>query len=182
MRAKSQELLGLLVLGIMFFFSGAAKAQVNSAVANVALNAVKAPVLTVALSAGAVNFLSLTDGATSNPGDTTVTVTTTWSLSPSTGTMDLWAYFSNPAQALTDGTEDIPAANVEASVDAGPMTAFTTVGPFGGSGLLVNSVGISGLNKQGSAVNTLDLNINMTGLALSPSTYGGTMHIQAQAL
>ncbi len=46
----------------------------------------------------------------------------------------------------------------------------------------VGSVAISGLNKNSSQVNTLDLNITLTGLTLSAGTYTGTMHIQAQAL
>jgi hypothetical protein len=39
-----------------------------------------------------------------------------------------------------------------------------------------------GFNRNSSHSDTLNLNINTTGLALPAGTYTGTLHIQAQAL
>ena len=79
--------------------------------------------------------------------------------------------------------DDIPAANVEGSVDTGPLTAFTGSSPFGGVALMLDSITILGSNKNSSQNNTLDLNINLFSLpGISAGTYSGTMHLQAQAL
>ena len=124
----------------------------------------------------------MTNGSSLNAGDATISVTTDWVLIPSIGDVTIYAYVDDPTAALTNGFDFIPAANVEGSVDGGALTAFTAASPFGGVGVLVGSVTIIGNNKNSSQVNTLDLNINLTGLTLSAGTYTGTMHIQAQAL
>ncbi|MCZ6514872.1 MAG: hypothetical protein O6850_03295 [Acidobacteria bacterium] len=182
MRVHGKKLLSLLMFGLMFgFLGGEARAQFNSPVADVAMNAVLNQSLTVTLDAAAVNF-TMTNGSSLNAGDATISVTTAWTLIPSVGSVDIYAYFDDSTAALTNGTDDIPAANVEGSVDGGALTAFMATSPFGGVGVTVGSITITGVNKNSSQVNTLDLNINLTGLTLSAGTYTGTMHIQAQAL
>ena len=183
MKRQLRRFIGSIVLGAIFYLAPqVAYAQFNSAVSNASLNAVMPQSLTVSLDVVAVNF-ALTDAASANPGDSTITVTTDWVLNPSIGTVDVYAYFDDPAAALTNGADDIPAVNVEGSVDTGPLSSFTAVPPFGGVGLLLDSITILGSNKNSSQNNTLDLNINLSTLpAISAGTYSGTMHIQAQAL
>ena len=183
MKRQLRKFSGSIVLGAIFYMAPQfAYAQFNSAVSNAALNAVMPQSLTVSLDVATVNF-ALADAAASNPGDSTITVTTDWVLNPSIGTVDVYAYFDDSAVALTNGTDDIPATNVEGSVDAGPLSSFAAVSPFGGVGLMLDSITILGFNKNSSQNNTLDLNINLSTLpGISAGTYSGTMHIQAQAL
>ena len=183
MKRRLRKFVGSIVLGAVFYMAPPlAYAQFNSAVSNASLNAVMPQSLTVSLDVATVNF-TLANGASANPGDSTITVTMDWVLNPSIGTVDVYAYFDDSSVALTNGIDDIPAANVEGSVDTGPLTAFTGSSPFGGVALMLDSITILGSNKNSSQNSTLDLNINLFSLpGISAGTYSGTMHIQAQAL
>lgn len=133
-----------------------------------------------------VNF-NLTSGSSSNPGDATIPIATSWVLQPSRGTLAVYAYFDVAAAALmhsADPTVVIPSANVEGSANSGPLTPFTQNTPFGvGHGLQVGApTVILGFNRVGSRNDTLDLNINLSGLPIAAGTYTGTLRIQAQAI
>src|SRR5690349_15582085 len=108
----SFKLVAALAIGIAGFMAMPARAQVlNSAASTLTLNAVLSQSVSVTLSANAVNF-TLTAGSANNPGSTSITATTTWTLKPSVGSLKLYAFFSNSASALTDGVGDnIPSAD-----------------------------------------------------------------------
>src|SRR5438034_8415575 len=93
-----------------------ARTQVlNSAASAITLNAVLSQSVSVTLSANAVNF-TLTAGNASNPGSTSITATTAWTLKPSVGSVKLYAFFANSASALTDGAgSNIPSADFQIS-------------------------------------------------------------------
>ena len=163
-----------------------AEAQVlNSAASTITLNANLSESLAVTLSSNAVNF-NLTAGSASNPGSTSITATTTWTLKPSVGSVKVYAFFANSASALGDGAGDnIPSAAFEISNNGGAFTALTNTVPFGGAnaGLLLSTTKILGNNRTGSHADTMNFNINLSTMPNLPAaTYTGTLTIQAQAI
>ncbi len=124
-------------------------------------------------------------------GSSAVAVTTTWGggLCLFTCTINVYAYFANPAAALAGGSPvaDIPSSSVFGEVPTGTptsFTAFTQSSPFGGaSGLELFSQSWFLYAGTGSRTDALDLEINLTGLPQLPAgTYSGTLYIQAQSL
>ena len=171
---------------VAFLFATGAHAQViNSGASTISLNAVLKDSITVSLSSNSVNF-TLTGGSASNPGNTSVTATTTWLLKPSVGSLNVYAFFASSASALTDGAgNNIPSADFQISNNAGPFTALTNTVPFGGAnaGLQLSSTRILGNNRAGSHTDTMNFNINLAPLPSLPAgTYTGTLTIQAQAI
>lgn len=163
----------------------ASSAQVlNSAAKPISLQAVLSDSVTIQLSANAVNF-NLTAGSANNPGSTSVTATTIWTLKPSIGSVRTYAFFSNSASALTDGAGDnIPSADFQISDNGGAFQALTNTVPFGGAnaGLRLSSTLILGFNRTGTHNDVMSFNINLSTLPNLPAnTYTGTLTIQAQA-
>jgi hypothetical protein len=182
LRAK----LGAVCAVLMALSMGQAHAQsLNSGASAITLQAVLSDSVSVSLSGSAVNF-SLTPGSAANAGNTGVTATTSWLLKPSVNSVNLYAFFSSSASALTDGAGDnIPSADFQISDNAGPLTACTNTVPFGGAnaGLQLSSTKILGNNKGGTHSDVLNFNINLSTLPSLPSgTYTGTLTIQAQAI
>ena len=183
---KAATVLSMLMLGMTV----AASAQ-NSIPANVSMSANLAESVTVSLSGANVNF-TLTSGSTSNPGDTTIDVTTDWVLKPGRASLKLFAYFDNASVALMHQTGyplgqtpiDIPSSAVEVGVNGGPLTPVSSTVVFGAAnaGLQLFNQAITGANKTGNRTDTLAFNVNLGSLAQLPAdTYNGTLHIQAQA-
>jgi hypothetical protein len=184
MRFSSKSLIVLSAFFLAFVFVPASHAQFNSNNATVNLNAKLSESLTVVAGPALVNFTPLAPNGPTN-GDNPVTITTTWALLKTRGTVKLYAYFGS-AVALTDGAGDnIPVANVTGSVNGAAAAPFTTATPFGGStGLLVFSQTLSGAGAWNSAhgPDTVAMTINTAGLALPAATYTGVLNVQAQAL
>jgi len=184
-----QAKFGRVVVGLAVMLAVLAsplRAQVrNSGASTITLQAVLTDSISVSLSGNAVNF-NLTAGSASNPGSVGVTATTSWLLKPSVGSVNLYAFFSNSAAALTDGAGDnIPSADFQISDNAGPFAALTSTVPFGGAnaGLQVSSVKILGNNRSGTRTDVLNFNINLsTSPNMNAGTYTGTLTIQAQAI
>jgi hypothetical protein len=117
-----------------------------------------------------------------------VVVTTGWDVNPGqTNTVNLIAYFSTPAQALSGGATQIPSSRVLAQMTTGLPVAFTAitqnavggVGTAGGS-LRLFAQSISGPNKKSSRTDNLNLQINLVGFpTLAPGTYTGTLNLRA---
>lgn len=174
-------------LALLAVCAGArSSAQVlNSAAQPIALNAVLKDSVTLTLSANAVNF-TLTAGSAANPGSTSITATTNWTLKPSVGSLKVYAFFSNSAQALTDGGgNNIASADFQISDNGGAFAALTNTVPFGGAnaGLQLSSTKIIGTNKTGTHNDVMNFNINLAPLPNLPAgVYTGTLTIQAQAI
>lgn len=162
-----------------------AQAQ-NSGAQAVALNATIPESLRLSLSANALNF-SLAAGSAANPGNVTITATTAWVLRPGRAAVGLYAYFTNPAAALSDGAgNNIPSSAFRISSNGRPFRTLTRTVQFGAlrAGLrLVNTV-ITSLNRSGTRTDVMAFNIDLsTGTLpqLPAGVYTGTLNIQAQA-
>jgi hypothetical protein len=185
-------------LGLCFLAPGvlltlgapAAQAQAGtiSAAQVIALAATKTSQLTVTIGSGAVQSIpSLTDNAL-NPFPAPAVITTSWDVNPGqTSTVDLMAWFTTPAQALTGGSTQLPSSRVLGRVTTGLPVAFTAItqnavggiGTAGGS-LRLFSQNISGTNKKASRTDNLELEIDLVGFpTLAPGTYTGTLNLQA---
>ena len=157
----------------------------NSTAGTITLNAVLSQSVSVTLSANAVNF-NMTAGSANNPGSTSITATTTWTLKPSVGSLKVYAFFANSASALNDGAGDnIPSADFQISNNGAAFSALTNTVPFGGAnaGLQLSSTPILGNNKTGTRNDVMNFNINLAPLPTLPAgTYTGALTIQAQAI
>lgn len=161
-----------------------AQAQ-NSGAQTIALNANLSESVSVTLSASAVNFV-LSAGSASNTGSTSVTATTAWTLKPNRGNLNVYAFFSSSAAALSDSAGDnIPSSSFEISDNGGAFTALINSVPFGGAnaGLQLGTVRILGNNRQGTRTDNMNFNINLSTLPNLPAgSYTGTVTIQVQVI
>ncbi len=175
--------LTLALLGIAFALAPVrAAAQLKSNPAAVSLNATLNSSITITAAPGLVNFNLVRNGTAT--GSAPVSITTNWALPLIFGNIAEYAYFANPAAALTDGTNDnIPSASVSGSYNGGAFTAFTGSSPLaaGSSLTLFNQFFFIFFTNPGARTDTLNLQINTTGLNLPAATYTGVLHIQAQA-
>jgi hypothetical protein len=173
----------LVMLGIFFaLFPSRASAQLKSNIATVNLNATLNSGITITAAPGLVNFNLVPNGTAT--GSSPITITTSWRLPVIFGNIIEYAYFTSPAAALTDGASDnIPSASVSGSFNGGAYTAFTGASPLaaGSSITLFNQFFFIFFTNPGTRTDTLNLQINTTGLKLPAATYTGVLHIQAQA-
>lgn len=192
-----QKLLALIAgMALPLAISAPLKAQRNSNAGNVFLNAAMTEAFSVSITGGpAVNF-TLASNRAANPGSTTSTILTAWTLKPGRTNITLWAWVPNGAAALSDGSGDnIPASAVtvaaagsgsaggalNSSVSGGAgVPAFVT--PAAATGVQIGQIRVLGFNKTGNSTTTLTWNINTTGVPQLPAgTYTGIVNIQAQA-
>lgn len=187
-RIRKRLLGSVAVLAASAALSATASAQVLSGTGNVSLTATLSQALTVSVTGGSsVNF-ALTANAATN-GDVPTIVRTAWNLNPGQiGAVSLYAYFDVPALALTDGAGgNIPSSWVMGQMATGTPTSYTAftqtnpVGPAGGS-LALFTTNITGINKNSSRTDNLNLRIDLTGRTLSAGTYTGVLRMQARAI
>lgn len=170
---------------------GSAQATVRSTVGAVrTASAALAGAISISVGAGATQSLSSVVDNAPNTFPSPVSITLTWDLHPSTGSVQVLGYFSNPAAAMTSGPVSIPSSWVKgrvmtAGAQSAPatFTAFTQngtggVGTAGGS-LLLFSQPILGYSKTGTLTVDLDLQLDLTGRTLTPGSYSGTLNIRA---
>ena len=174
--AKQSKIGIMAVVGLMAAMLAApVHAQVkNSGASTIALQAVLSDSITLTLSGNAVNF-TLVAGSASNPGNTSITATTSWALKPSVGSLNLYAFFSTSTAALNDGAGNkIPSADFQVSDNAGAFAALTNTVPFGGAnaGLQLSSIKILGNNRTGTRNDVMNFNINLTTLPSLPAARG----------
>jgi hypothetical protein len=154
----------------------------------ISLAATAPGILNVSVQSGAVQTIAgLTDNALNN-FPTPVVIRTDWDVKPGqTSTVNLVAYFSIPAQAMTGGAVQIPSSRIQGRMTTGLPVAFTPmtqngiggVGSAGGS-LALFSVPISGPNKTASRTDNLDLRLDLVGFpALPAGAYTGVLNIRA---
>jgi hypothetical protein len=159
-----------------------AGAQVNSNSATVNLTATLPESLTVSASPTSVNFTLSSSGTSA--GSSQISITTAWALLATRSSLTLYAFCSSTTAALTDGSgNNIPSANLTGSPNGGAFSSFTTTSPFGtGTSLAIFTQAITTGNLNASRTDTLNLNINTTGLNLPVGTYSGVLTIRAQAI
>ena len=177
-RALAFAFLAVLLLGL----AAPAPAQINSNFVTVNLQANMKDSLSVTAAPALVNFSLLPTGGVS-VGSVPVSITTSWNLHPPL-TATTFAYFVSAAAALTDGAGDnIGSSRVLGSVNGGAFTSFTGASPFSAStSIQIFSVRIKGFNRVGSNTDSLNLEIDTTGMSLPAGTYSGLLVIQAQAI
>ena len=179
----------LYAASLILLSAQAGKAQINSSQASVNLNAVLAESLTLTANPGTVNF-TLVSGAAAL-GSTPVSITTSWVLGVNRSTVNLYAWFSTPSAALTDGGS--PANTIASTYVLGQLatglptsyTPFTQSAALGtaSGGLALFSQSISSTNRASKRTDSLGLEIDLTNLPQLPAgTYTGTLTLQAQAL
>ena len=183
---RSRCLLGVFVVGMLAGMPSQAAAQLNSNEATVTLSALLPESLSVSVLPGLVNF-TLTSGSATNPGSTSVAVTTSWALTLTRDTVKLFGYFSSASAALVHtnllNTNDIPSSRVEVSVNGGANMAFNQTVAFGAAnaGRELFSQALTILNIAGGRTDTIALNINLSSLSLPADVYTGTLRLRAQA-
>jgi hypothetical protein len=159
-------------------------AQRNSNAATVSLSATMNSAITVTAAPGSVNVALLQGGIST--ASSPVSITTAWAIPRFFGTITEYAYFTSPATALTDGAGyNIPSANVSGSFNAGAYTAFTGASPFAAGSsmtLFTTSFFFFFSNNPATRTDSLNLQINTTGLNLPAGAYTGVLHIQAQVI
>ena len=171
-----------LVLAAAALGAGAAEAQVGltSNVAQVSINATKNSTLSVAVTSGATQTLAtLTDNAANN-FPTPVAVTTTWDLNAGTS-VSLVGWFGTAANALVSGGNSIPSSWVKASLNGGVYNPFNQT-PSAASGRRAEPPDLLPVRRRPSpatGTTTSGLQIDLTGQALVPGTYAGTLNLQA---
>jgi hypothetical protein len=157
--------------------------SLSSGAQTIALQATLSESISVNLSANVVNF-SLVPGQASNPGDRSVTATTTWISKPGRN-VTTYIFFSAAPVALTDGSgNNIPSSAFEVSDNGGALRPLTQTTVFGGAGagLQLTSTKVTGQNKTGSHTDAMNFNINLSALPQLPAgTYAGTVTIRAEA-
>lgn len=153
----------------------------------ITLSAVRPGTLTVGVLSGMVqNLANVQDNALNN-FPTPVVIITQWNVNPGqTNTVDLMAYFTTPAQAMVGGATLIPSSRLRGRMATGLPVAFTAftqnavggIGIAGGSLRLFSQL-ITGINKNASRTDNLDLQLDLVGTSLAPGTYTGTLNIRA---
>jgi hypothetical protein len=185
MRLRTQfGKMGRLALVAALLVAAASAQVLNSAAKPISLSAVLTESLTVTLSGNAVNF-NLTAGSANNPGNTSITATTSWTLNQLVALVSVYAFFSSSSSALTDGAaNNIPSADFQISDNGGAFTPLTNTVTFGGAnaGMTLGQTLIFLFNEKGSRTDVMKFNINLSPLPnLPPGDYTGTLTIQAQA-
>jgi hypothetical protein len=179
--ASKRAVIFLFVAVLLLALAVPARAQKNSNYGTVNLQANKFESLSVTAAPALVNFNLVAAGGVA-PGSAPITVTTTWVLFPFR-TATTYAYFVSSAAALTDGAgNNITSSQVQGSVNGGAYTAFTGASPFSPSGSVQIYSTFIFFNIWGSHTDTLNLQINTTGVKLPAGIYSGLLVIQAQAI
>lgn len=175
---------------VLLCVEASAQGGVQSTVAGVPMSAVVASTIAVSVTSGAIQALpSVTDNVANN-FPSPVTITLTWDLVPSTGAVQVLAYFANPAAAMTSGPVAIPSSWLQGRVMTasapGAPTTFTpftqsAVGGVGtaGASLSLMTQPILGYSRTGTRTIDLELQLDLTGRVLTPGTYTGTLNIRA---
>ena len=152
--------------------------------------AAAAGAISVNIASGAIQSLSGVVDNEPNNFPSSVGITLTWDLAPSTGAVQVIGYFSNPAVAMANGPVSIPSVWIRRRVlTAGVQGAPTTYTPFtqngaggvgsAGGSLLLFSQPILGYSKTGTLTVDLQLQLDLTGRTLAAGSYSGTLNIRA---
>ena len=184
----------LVLGGILAAAAAVALAQpgLGSSAHAVTMTVIKPQAVSLAIISGATLGLpTITDNAI-NTFAMPVQITTSWTLHPSTGSLRLIAYFSNPAQALTNGSAYLSSATIEGRVQTLPAApsqpttwqSFTQSASGGvgtnGASLWLMDLNINGTNRQASRTMDLELRLNLTGQPVTISgTYSGVITLRA---
>jgi hypothetical protein len=137
--------------------------------------------ISVAVSPGLVTFALPRSGVAS--GSSPLSIVTTWQIQRGGTVVSVYAYFADSTAALSDGAgSNIPSARVLGSVNGAPAAAFSGAGPFSAGGSLTVFSQQVRNNKNFTRTDTLNLQIDTTGLNLRAGSYSGVARIQSFAM
>jgi hypothetical protein len=158
------------------------QAQTTSNAAAVALTFAVVSSLTVTATPGSIVFTRT--NSRNATASAPIAVVTSWNLAVGGGNIFTVAYFATIAAALTDGTLNIPASDVFASINGGTPAACTLANvnvAAGNPGAICPQIfGGIGVTAQGSHSDSILL--SLTSPSDFPVTnYSGTITISAQA-
>jgi len=187
-----QRSCGIALVGsVLFPGVASSQARVLSTVSPApAVAAAAASAISVSVASGAIQSLPAIVDNVPNNFPSTVGITLTWDLAPSTGSVQVIGYFTNPAVAMTSGPVSIPSSWIRGLVMTagapGAPTAYTAftqsgtggAGSSGGSHVLLNQP-ILGYSKTGTLTVDLQLQLDLTGRTLAAGSYSGTLNIRA---
>jgi len=168
-----------------------AQARVQSTVSSLpTVSAALAGSITISIGSGAIQTLGAVTDNVANDFPSTVSITLTWDLQPSTGSVQVIGYFTDPAAAMTSGQVAIPASWLKGRVmTAGALGAPTTYTAFtqnGGGGIGAAGGSLSlltqpvlGYSKTGTQTIDLQLQLDLVGRGLAAGSYSGTLNIRA---
>lgn len=192
LRLRALTLAMLLVLPIR---PALAQPGLLSAVRTVSIAASKGSSITVTVLSGATQTLTSITDNTANNFPTPVRIQTAWDLPGGLATVRLVAYFTNPAQALVNGTSALSTARMKGRVLTTPITtwqpttwtAFTQnstrgVGVNGGT-LRLFRIPVTAANRKASRTLDLELQLDLTGQApINAGVWTGTINVRAIAI
>jgi len=184
LKAFKKSTFGIAVITLSFLSVPKSQAQTASNAAAVTMTFAVNSSLTVTATPGSIVFTTTDskDAAASGP----IAVVTSWNLAVGGGNVFTVAYFASIAAALTDGTHDIPASDVFASINGAPAAACTlanvNVAAANPGAICPQIFGGIGVTAQGTHSDSLLLSLtSATAFPVSASGYAGTITISAQA-
>jgi hypothetical protein len=168
-----------------------AQARVQSTVSAIPTAAAAAAgSVAISIDAGAIQSLgNITENAANN-FPTPVSITLSWDLHPSTGSVQVVGYFTDPTAAMSSGPASIPSSWIKGRVMTpgalGAPTTFTAftqngVGGVGtaGASLSLLTQPVLGYSKAGTQTISLELQLDLVGRVISAGAYSGTLNIRA---
>lgn len=166
-----------------------------SSIRTVSLSATRPSSISVTILSGGSQTLATIVDNVANNFPTPVRIMTAWDLPPGYPSVRLVAYFSNPAQALVNGTAALTSARMRGRVLTTPITpwqptgwtSFTQNGTGGvgvnGGTLRLFRVPINAATRKASRTIDLQLQLNLTGQPpINAGTWTGTMNVRAIAM
>lgn len=116
-------------------------------------------------------------------GSTVPAWITQWDLKPQRTQVQVCAYLSGALTGTGGNPDTIPASNVLGQPDGtGSFTALTGTACGQSNALSISITPLTSANRRnGSRSDSIVLEINESGLSLSPDTYTGTLNLIAQA-
>ena len=167
-----------MILGVLFLVlaAGVADAQINSSINTVPLNWNENENLNIQLNIGSGNQFTQV-GTALQPTTSPITVTAAYNGLTNRATLTIWAYFTDAASALSNGSASVAASQIQASIDGGATSFFTTSSPFSNASVRLNQTPLA--SQNGTLASTFSLAIFGNHPA---GFYTGTMIIQLQAL
>jgi hypothetical protein len=177
---KVTLVIGALTLNLMS--AAESQAQTTSNAAAVAMTFAVASSLTVTATPGSIVFTP-TDSKNAT-ASASIAIVTSWNLAVGGGNVFTVAYFASIPAALTNGTLNIPASDVFASVNGGAAAACTLANvnvAAGNPGAICPQIfGGIGVSAQGSHSDSILLSLT-SPTVFAVANYAGTITISAQA-
>jgi hypothetical protein len=192
---KRMGFFALTLLVVLGLASMASAAAVNSGAQSVTLTATASESLTVSLGSNAVTWPAINPGSDSTDAANqagAVPVIVAWRLANARNDVKVYGYFADANAALAGPNANIPSSAV--MIKGGTLGSYTAINgnppatalsgsAAAGATLLMKTVNITGLNRNGTDTTTYNFALDLSSptLAQLPSeTYAGTLYIEAQ--